>query len=91
VLKRAPLLLVVLLLLLPLGAAGFVLTTRRPERDDERWFERVVRRRAFELQTLLRASPLRPVVNLFSRPPTPSCIVTTRVAAPPPPPSVPVK
>ncbi len=80
--NRLTLGLALLLALLPVSAVGFMLTTHRPESDDERWFERVVRHHAYETREKLRATPLRPVINVFSRPPSWSCVVNQPLAPP---------
>jgi len=67
--------LALLVCLLPVSAVGLMLTTHRPESDDERWFERVVRHHLYEVREKLRATPLRPVINVFSTEPRRSCVV----------------
>lgn len=80
--NRLTLGLALLLALVPVSAVGWMLTTDRPESDDERWFERSVRHPAYELREKLRATPLGLVINVFSRPPRRSCIVTQPLAPP---------
>ncbi len=81
--RRVTLLLVLVGSSLPFVATWWALATRPPEPDDERWFENVVRHNAVEAREKLRATPLRPVIGLFSNPPRRGCVVHVDVSGTP--------
>lgn len=73
--RHVTLLLVLGALAFPTAATFWMLTTRPPERDDERWFEYAVRQSAVDMRETLRATALRPVIGWFSPPPPRGCVV----------------